>query len=83
MGDSAPHLRKLEFWGVPFPRLPKLLSSATDLVELGICDIPHSGYFSPEAMVTCLSALANLKRLILEFESPRSHPDRQPDVIIC
>jgi hypothetical protein len=50
--------------------------SATDLVRLDLWNIPHSGYTSPEAIVTGLAALPNLKSLDIEFESPRSRPDR-------
>ena len=38
--------------GIPFPGLPKLLLSTTHLVNLRLSDIPHSGYFPPEAIVT-------------------------------
>jgi len=76
LGGSAPHLRFLWLQGIPFPALPKLLSSATDLVDLDLNNIPHSGYISPSAMVTCLSTLTRLGSLVLEFQSPRSRPDR-------
>jgi hypothetical protein len=62
---------------VPFPGLPKLLLSATHLVELWLCSIPHSGYISPEAMATCLSMLTSLEAIQLDFESPQSCPDRE------
>ena len=61
--------------GIPFPGLPKILLSATHLVELRLEYIPHQGYFSPEAIVTALSTLTRLKRLWLLFESPQSRPD--------
>ena len=77
LGGSAPRLRDLELDNVPFPGLPKLLSSATHLTKLYLGNIPHSGYISPEAMVTCLSLLTSLKTLILEFLSPQSCPDRE------
>jgi hypothetical protein len=76
LGGSAPRLRYLGLKSIPFPALPKLLSSATDLVNLYLFYIPHSGYISPSAMVTCLSALARLEVLVLEFQSPRSRPGR-------
>ena len=76
LGGSAPHLRTLSFRRISFPSLPKLLLSATHLVDLYLYDIPHSGYFSPDAMVTALSALTNLAILELDFQSPRSCPDR-------
>ena len=75
LGGSAPHLRSLEFQGIPFPGLPKILLSATHLFDLRLWDIPHSGYFSPELMVTALSTLISLQELRLEFQSPLSHPD--------
>ncbi len=75
LGGSAPRLQYLEFRGIPFQGLPKLLFSTTDLVTLILLDIPHSGYFPPEAMVIALSALTRLDSFHLEFRSPRSYPD--------
>jgi hypothetical protein len=77
LGLSAPRLRYMYLEGIPFPGLPKLLSSALCLVDLRLQDIPPSGYISPQAMVTCLSTLTRLEKLRLEFRSPRSHPDRE------
>ena len=77
LGGSAPQLQKLWLNSIPFPGLPKLLLSATHLVSLHLSFLPPSGYFSPEAIVTGLSALASLKRLDIGFEPPRSRPDRK------
>ncbi len=77
LGGSAPRLRILTFAGIPFPGLQILLLSATHLVELHLVGIPHSGYISPEEMVTCLSVLTSLERLTLGFESPQSSPDQE------
>ena len=74
LGGSAPRLQELNLRGIPFPGLPKLLSSATHLTHLFLFNIPHIGYFSPEAIVTALSTLTSLRQLCLEFESPRSLP---------
>jgi hypothetical protein len=74
LGGSAPRLRSLWLQGVPFPGLLKLLLSATHLVDLHLLDTPHSGYISPEAMVTTLSTLTSLEGLWLQFASPRSRP---------
>src|SRR6266403_514645 len=71
LGGSAPHLQFSELSGIPFPGLPKLLLSATHLVTLYLLNIPHSGYFSPEAMVGLLSWTA----LSLRLQSPQSPPD--------
>ena len=76
LGRSAPRLRILWLKGIPFPGLPKLLLSATNLVILNLSNIPHSGYISPDAMVTALTALTCLRILNLVFRSPRSHPDQ-------
>ena len=73
---SAPRLRDLRLIRIPFPGLPKLLLSATHLYDLTLYDIPHSGYFSPEAMVAALSALTSLEKFQLQFQSPQSHPHR-------
>ena len=78
LGGSAPRLRYFHLEGIPFPGLPKLLLSTTHLVELNLCDIPHSGYISPEAMAACLSMLTSLRTLRLGiFESPPSLPDQE------
>ncbi|KAI0249436.1 hypothetical protein BJV78DRAFT_1354257 [Lactifluus subvellereus] len=62
--------------GIQFPALPKLLLSARGLVYLTLHSVPHTGYISPEAMVTCLSALTKLETFGLRFQSPSSRPDR-------
>ena len=77
LGGSAPRLQTLFLDYIPFPGLPKLLLSATHLVDLQLRYIPHSGYFSPEAIVTSLSALTSLEALKIEFKYPRSRPDRR------
>jgi hypothetical protein len=77
LGGSAPRLQSLGFHSIPFPVLPKLLLTATDLVELTLTKIQHNGYFSPEAIATGLAVSANLKSLTIEFESPLSLPDRR------
>ena len=74
LGGSAPRLEYLQLNGIPFPGLPKLFLSATHLVDLRLLNIPHSGYISPEEMVTALSALTSLRGLTLRFQSPRSFP---------
>jgi len=76
LGGSAPRLQNLWLDGIPFPALPNLLLSATDLVHLRLWRVPHSGYISPEAMVSCLSALTRLEEFVLGFHSPRSRPSR-------
>jgi hypothetical protein len=76
LGGSAPSLRTLILDSIPFPRLPKLLLSATQLVDLDLRRIPHSGYFSPGAILTALSTLTRLKKLNIGFESP-SRPVRK------
>jgi len=74
LGGTAPRLRRLCFSRVPFPRLPKLLLSATHLVCLLLLDIPRSGYIPPEAMATSLSALTRLESLFLFFRYPLARP---------
>ena len=75
MGNSTPCLRHLELKHIPYPGLPNLLLSSTHIVSLCLYDIPHSGYISPEAMVTCLSVLTSLETLCLELPSFQSHLD--------
>ena len=72
LGGSAPRLRSLELFGIPYPSIGNLLSSTTNLVELTLWRIPHSGYISPETIVPCLSMLSRLESLTLGFSHPRS-----------
>jgi hypothetical protein len=76
LGGSAPCLQFLKLDCVTFPALPKFLLSATALVCLNLWNIPYSGYASPEAIVTGLAVLANLKSLTVEFKY-RSYPDQE------
>ena len=76
LGGSAPRLRSCFFMGIPFPGIHKLLLSADQLVELTLRDTPHSSYISPEHMVTCLSAMPNLKTFWLGFRSCELIPNQ-------
>jgi hypothetical protein len=71
LGGTAPRLQSIILEGVSFRGLPKLLLSATHLVDLYLRDIPISGYIAPEAMATGLSALTSLQSLGLHFRYPR------------
>jgi hypothetical protein len=74
-GGSAPRLLSLKLQRIPFPSLPRLLYSTTDLVTLHLFDIPRSGYISPVAIATALSMLTRLKSLHLDFNPslPSAH----------
>jgi hypothetical protein len=73
LGGAAPDLEHLMLKNIPLPGLPNLLLSATHLVYLHLDQIPDSGYFTPEAMVTCLSVMTRLKKLFSDFENFRTH----------
>ena len=75
LGGAAPQLQWFTLQSIPFPALPTLLSSTTNLGELQLSGIPRSGYISPEAMVNCLSAMPRLSTLRFEFDSPESFPN--------
>ena len=72
LGGSAPRLWILNLDGIPFPAVKELPLSCRNLVALRLWSIPHSGYISPEAEVTCLSALTGLRVFFLGFRSPQS-----------
>ena len=74
LGGSVPHLRELWLDGILFPGLPKLLSTATHLVQLQL-NIIHSPYPSLDAIVTVLPTLTSLSLFWLQFRSPQSRPD--------
>jgi hypothetical protein len=67
LDGSAPRLRNFTLHNIPFLGLPKLLLSATHLVELRLTNIPDFGYISPEAMTDLLSMLSRLRILCFEF----------------
>ena len=77
LGGSAPRLRTLHLDRIPFPALPKLLLSATDLDTLHLYWVPHSGFISPNAMAAALSALKRLKSFRLLFATSRSWAHRK------
>ena len=83
LGGSAPRLQTLYLLGISFPALPNLLLSTHDLVELRLWNIPPSGYISPDAMVTCLSALTRLEMFFHGFRFPRSRADRESQLVPC
>ena len=74
LGKSAPCVQKIELDGIPFPSLPALLLSTSDLVTLRLQNTPQTGYISPQAMVAALATLTRLKELFIEFSSPASRP---------
>ena len=77
LGGSAPRLQSLGLHAIGFPALPKLLSSATHLVHLTLSYTPLTSYVSLEAIVTGLSALANLRSLIIVFYPTPSRPETE------
>jgi len=74
---SAPRLQSFCFQGIPFPALGKLHLSYRKLSELTLDNIPHSGYISPDALVSSLSGLTRLRLLVLNFQSPRPRALRE------
>ena len=82
LGGTAQRLRSLDLYRISFPGLPKLLLSATRLVNLNLHDTPHSGsgYIPPEAMATGLAALISLEYICLYFgyQRPAQESRRLP-----
>jgi len=77
LGGCAPRLRNVTLIHIPFPTLPKLLLSASHLVELHLKEIPKTGYISPDAMATCLAALTRLESVTISSPLWRSFPQNQ------
>lgn len=80
LSGSALCLQEIHLGGIPFPSLPILLSSTRNLVTLKLGRIPPtgSGYISPEAMVSGLTALTRLRTLHIVVQSTNRCPDRIP-----
>ena len=65
LGGSAPRLQELHPDAILLQVLPKLLSSARELVTLHLTDIPPTSYISPEGMAAYLAALTKLEDLYI------------------
>ena len=76
LGGSAPLLEEITLGEIPFPALPTLLLSTNHLVVLTLCEIPPTGYISPEAMVVGLAALTKLEFFTIKFQSADPLPDQ-------
>lgn len=76
LGGHVPRVEELEMEGIPFPALPILLLSASNLRRLYLSKIPPHSYISPEAMVACLATLPRLEVFSIEFQSATFHPNR-------
>jgi hypothetical protein len=72
LSGPAPHLWQIFLEGITVPALPSFLSSANNLVDLQLKNIPQSGYISPEVMVPSLAALKRLDNLCIWFKAPIS-----------
>jgi len=70
-GEARLHI--LRMVKIALPALPRLLSSAKNLVSLQLEAIPRSGYISPDDLVNSLSGMARLQMLHIHFLSPNSH----------
>ena len=80
LGGSAPQLRSLTLSNIVFPKLPKILLSATRLVRLSLLQLrlPVARHHaSPEMMVTYLAALPTLEEISVGFrwQDPEFRPD--------
>src|SRR5712672_2679619 len=75
LGGSAPRLRNIHLDGIAFPTLPQLLLSTRDLCSLQLEEIPRTEFFSPETLVSSMSALSHLKSFKIHFASPTSQQD--------
>jgi len=88
LGESTPRLRRINLDGTPFPSLPRLLVTAVDLVSLRLYEIPNTGYFSPESLVTGLDATPRLRFLEICFVHPtplsdQTIPDTYPQTRVA
>jgi len=67
LGGSVPRLERFSLSGIRIPALTTLLSSASELVDLDLDDLPVE-HISPEAMSTCLPSLTRLRSLSICFQ---------------
>ena len=76
LGRSAPRLQVMSLDSFPFPEMPKLLLSATHLIELRLHRISYAEYISPDAIVASLSMLTSLKSLKIDLVSSYPRPSQ-------
>ena len=81
LGGSAPPVQALILCDIPFPTLPMLLLSTSNLNKLKLAGIPPTGYISPEVLVTCLAALTRLETLVITFQTTDTFDLLDPDQI--
>ena len=71
---GTPQLRHLTLTGTALSPLQPLLSSTTSLVSLVLERIPSSAYFSPDSLITLISAMPQLQILSIGFLSTVPRP---------
>ena len=71
---GTPQLRHLTLTGTALSPLQPLLSSTTSLVSLVLERIPSSAYFSPDSLITLISAMPQLQILSIGFLSTVTRP---------
>jgi hypothetical protein len=76
LGGSTPSLQSIHLCGIPFPALPRLLVSASNLFFLTVDNLTRTGYFSPQAMVIGLAVLPRLEFLTIGFQTAIFEPDQ-------
>jgi hypothetical protein len=72
LSGPASHLWQIFLEGISVPALPSLISSANNLVDLQLKNIPQSGYTSPDVMAPSLATLKRLDNLCIWFKAPIS-----------
>ena len=77
LGGSGSRLHEISFFNIPFPTIPAILSSASDLVKLQLENVPRTPFPSPEAMVHCVAVLTRLEDISIEFQSALSTRHRK------
>ncbi|KAI0257801.1 hypothetical protein BC834DRAFT_976843 [Gloeopeniophorella convolvens] len=77
--SSAPRLRYLCLEAVAHPTGSLLLSSALNLTDLQLENIPISAYFSPEYLAAQMSKMSRLETLSISFQASTAILDAQRD----
>jgi hypothetical protein len=72
---QAPNLRRFELFYTVLPIASPLLTSTSGLVELSRAGIPRSAYFPPCYLLTRLSLMPQLEKLVIAFLSPLPNRD--------
>ncbi|KAI0249118.1 hypothetical protein BJV78DRAFT_1230429, partial [Lactifluus subvellereus] len=75
---QAPSLCRLKLWGAALPLGSPSFDTFKNLITLALSDIPQGAYSPPSDLITCLSLMPHLEKLMIGFRSHLPNRDIEP-----